>query len=289
MKPKGIALIQVLIIAACLSVIGIFMSGSAKIKVANAKLAVDKSYAYVNAHSLEAKVTFHLLANSWLELDKRPLLDEKVTLNTYGNPVMLKNGSNVRVQDLTGLLNVNYPSLEMFDRLLKGIGVDFSQRKLVISRLLDWKDIDMIERANGTEKYARNGIMLDRSDIFHAIQLEKDKVSEILPFVTLFSASHFNPALAPKDLLIYLFGQEKATQIIALREAKKGRPIMFGSYLGTYDYDEIAYIPGNVLQIRIVAQYREAIVKSGFTIELFPYEDVKGKAPFNVFEREISW
>ncbi|WP_462170286.1 hypothetical protein [Pseudoalteromonas xiamenensis] len=289
MKFKGIALIQVLIIAACLSVIGMFMSSSAKHKVANAKLAVDKSYAYVDAHNLEAKITFHLLTNSWLDLDKSPLLDEKVTLNTYGNPVMLNNGSNVRVQDLTGLLNVNYPSLEMFDRLLKGIGVDFAQRKLVVSRLLDWKDTDMIERANGTEKNARNGIMLDRSDIFHAIPLEKEKMQEIMPLVTLFSASHFNPSLAPKNLLIYLFGREKATQIIALREAKKGRPIMFGSYLGTYDYDEIAYIPGNVLQIRIVAQYREAIVKSGFTIELFPYEDVKGKAPFNVFEREISW
>ncbi|WP_462152150.1 hypothetical protein [Pseudoalteromonas xiamenensis] len=307
MKNKGIALIQVLVISACLSVIGLFMSSSAKQKVETAQLAMDKAEAYVQAYDHESKLIYTLLKHSWLELDKQSIQEGEVEekkklqssdslpeegiglINFYGKPFDLPDGTNVKIQDLTGFLSINFPQLEMLGRLLDNLKVDETRKQLVIGKLLDWTDSDSVERFKGSELLNRNGTILDNSDFRNALNVSDDTYEKLKSVFTYTVTSHFNPYNSPTNVLKLLFGELKAQQIDKIRQKEEVPHYLKAGLFGISEMEKVDFAIGSIMKVDIEVHVKQAVVHRGFIIEFSPYEERLGERPYNIYERTVSW
>ena len=61
MKQRGIALVQVLLIVAVVSILALYFTQSARQQVKNATMMVDKAQALVELNNAEASILFSLL------------------------------------------------------------------------------------------------------------------------------------------------------------------------------------------------------------------------------------
>lgn len=280
---RGIALVQVLIIVACISIIALFMSSSSLEKVQIAQLSLDKANAQVLTHSKTNVLMFELLTQPW-QVNKRS--DEHLVQkwNFYGEQFQLDNKVSIEIQDLSGLINANYLVLPVLKAALLNIDSDEARAQQVIDLLLDWLDDDENVRFFGNEESARNGSILDSSDLNYILKDNMAVLSNLQHSISLFGVSHFNPKNSPVYLLELIFGKNKALQLHQLRKEQTIPYYRFDSIMGTQDWENVRYISGQIMKISIESSINEAKSKSGFIVELKPYETLSNK-PFNIYER----
>ena len=116
MKQNGIALIQILIITAILSVMAMHFTTTARDQVQMAQWANDKSQAQIQLQSAQAQLLFEFLTNSKSsEVEVEPQIiaskwnfynEEFTVLNgLLNNQISSQSKVSVKMQDLAALIN----------------------------------------------------------------------------------------------------------------------------------------------------------------------------------------
>jgi len=301
-KQQGIALIQVLLITAILSVLAIYLTNTAKEQVKIAQWTDDKSQALVSLHSAEAQLLFSLLTQQKIvtsennadgnrngEGDISGSNEESITQrwNFFAKPFFVTEQVMVSIQDQAGLIHAQYPDRDVLEKLFLGQGLGMIEVNELIDNLLDWQDLDSISRANGAETsvYAgliRNGAIPDVHDFSFIKKITPELLELLINTTTIYRQGSFNPTNAPTEILHALTNESAAKQVILLRESGQLTKRNFSQLTGIVEDDDTFFYPSNFLSIKLTSKIGESKVHKEMTIQVRPYAKAD-KSPINFF------
>ncbi|MDT0602813.1 type II secretion system protein GspK [Thalassotalea castellviae] len=291
---KGIALIQVLLITAILSVLALYLTQTAKTQLKQAQWANDKTQALVGVNNAESLLMFHLLTN------KRKMEAINTTnpyngdfshptfagINYYNTPFYLAD-VEIAIQDQSGLIQLHYPKVEILKQLL-ATKVDAPLViEGIVDSLLDWQDIDSIQRPNGNETSVngyviRNGAMPSVTDILNINNIEKSIKQLIIKNSTIYQAGAFSPYNTTPDILSALVGEATMQEVVSLRGTNQMTLARFKELTGIVETDNQYFYVSNYLKIEFTAKIGESNISKQLFLHLNPYAEGQDK-PFNIF------
>ena len=285
-KYKGIALIQVLILTAILSVIALYISSTSKQHVQIANWIGDKSSAYIKLYSTENELLFSLLTKEWRKQSNGAEGIEN-KWNFHGAPFELENGVTARVQDLAGLLNIHYPNIDILAKRLEKEGVGQEKSKEIINVLLDWQDTNGKARPYSREsKNYRNAPMSDVSEWRFHSTLPSNVYEKIKDDFTVHGVGYLNLKNSPFSILSSVVHPSVAEQVQLLRD--KGMTAQeFSRASGIRQSENVFFTTSSNQKIEIISRHEDAIVSKTIILELLPHSSGKFK-PFNLLQTEIN-
>ena len=148
-NQSGVALLQVLLLSAMISILAIEFSKTARKQLVMADQLQDRVEAELASHSTIAEIIFAELSHKVtpMGLARSPLLPNYYGLKgkRYGFPLIVKEGTTVSIQDLNGLLPQMFPQHILWRKLLEQANIPEGD----ISRYLGvWEDIQDSDHAS---------------------------------------------------------------------------------------------------------------------------------------------
>lgn len=283
-KFKGIALIQVLLLVAIITVFILYLSTTVKSQIHLANLAQQKAQAEVNNHSIYNQLLFTLLTEDKV-LDINSDNEIATKWNFYNKPFKI-NGTEIRIQDQAGLLNIQYVVKPLLVATLIQSGIEAERAEYIWAHLLDWQDADSIPRPNGSETSldkgrVRNGYIADISEIEYIVNLTELEKEILLKSSTMFYVGDLNPMTAPLSILKTLMPKDVANSVIQLRNENRQNLSNFLNLSGLSFEDGLRYNPSNRIAISIESGNGEVELKRELVLSISPY--AKGEMyPFNI-------
>jgi len=276
---QGIALIQVLIIAIILTMLGIFINQSVREQVGIAGYIQNNQKSELLLESAEAELLHALLTNK--RYSKQDSENEIVAnWNFYGEPFNVRKGVEIVLQDLSGLLSINYMNQAVAARLLEQLGHDEAQVRVFFDSLKDWKDEDDLKHLNGAESnyYQKLGKQIPRNNYLQSY----DEVSNVRggklltqeqwqSYFSLGLISRFNPLNAPELLLKSFLNNEIIwQQVIELRNQKQLNMSSFFQLTGIDEDEAITFTTGRKIKVNIIVKTEKNKISKSFQVELRP-------------------
>jgi general secretion pathway protein K len=162
--------------------------------------------------------------------------DETVRLVPDGRPfeiVYQGMAVEVRVTDERGKLDINAADEQALFNLLTGHGLDADEAQMLSAAILDWADVDEIERANGAEldAYSAAGLGLGpgnrpfvmTEELLQVLGMSWDLYKKMEPGLTVYSGTGMpNAAYAPVEALLALpdMTEQDAMNFVADRQSE---------------------------------------------------------------------
>ena len=286
-KQRGIALLQVLLISAIISVLAMYLTLTSRQQIAVAKLVDDRANATLYQKSAESSIFFELLSRDYSSTATDPL---PKNYNFYANPIKIDDYTKVEIQDVSGLINIMEPNRLLLQKTLGRLGVDENASSVIVDSLLDWQDKDDLTRLNGAEKgdYVlgpRNRYISLKTEMQLVKGVDKTIWQKLSPNLSMPQMSYFNPMFAPKPVL-QAFLNDDAESILKLREQGILNRTEFSQSTGVYDNIGIVLSPSNVFQITFKVQYGEVMLTKQQTVKLDRYAGKNGTVIENL---ETIW
>ncbi len=273
---QGIALIQILLITAILSVFALYVTQTSRQQVKMATWSQDRTLAEVTVHSAQVELVFALLTEKKFPggTTEESLLVKK--WNFYGESFPLNEQVTVTIQDQAALINLHVIHQGRFLSLLQRNGVSTQRSVEILDRLLDWQDTDNITRAYGRESAAkfqspRNGYIPDISELNHIFNLSEKESSLLFQNTAIFFFGDFNPMTASLEFIAALSSPDAAMRVEKLRHAKLLTRSSFIEATGITEDDDMRFYPSNVLAITYQATINDAVVTKNQVLSLAPY------------------
>lgn len=253
-KQKGLALIQVLILASLLVVLGIAFTSIAQKQVKSAKALQDRASAFLMSYSAKNDVLFKLSTEEHSSLIGQGW-------KFYGSPFSLYEGVTIEVQDLNGLYSLPALVSEYELAVLLSHVADSRQSKVAAAAIVDWIDGDNTIRVGGAEQAnyqnsvtVRNGPILTYSELLYI----KGVTQEIADFMgrttTFIPTPTFNPFSAPNEVLESLYPTNSGvSSAIRMRESEPNNIDGFQRALNIRSDEALSYIIGPNYKVRIKA------------------------------------
>jgi general secretion pathway protein K len=193
----------------------------------------------LEAHTVLSGTRARLAAEAGMNLALLSLRDpdEAARLVPDGRPYELRYEDaavEVRVTDERGKLDINAADEQTLLALLTGNGLDVQDATVLAAAIMDWKDGDEIERANGAEldAYTAAGLGVgpgNRSfvmteELLQVLGMPWDLYQKMEPGLTVYSQSgQPDPAYAPVEALLALpdMTEEAALNFVADRQSEE--------------------------------------------------------------------
>jgi len=286
-KQKGIALIQVLLISAILSVLALYLTSTAKNQVKIAQWSDDKAQALVEMQSSESVLIFNLLTKKRaIDLSNNTSGGVSAQWNFFAKPFFIDKYTEIQLQDQTGLINAHYPQQKYLKLLIASFGYNSFKTNQIVDSLLDWQDIDNIPRVNGAEfnSYTtniRNGPVPDLHDFKFVEGITPELERVLLNNTTIYRMGSFNPTNAPKYLLKAITNSDVAEKITELRNNNKLTKQNFTQITGIIEDDDVFFFPSNYFNIKLKSRVGDSIVEKKLTVDLQSYAS-GNKSPVNI-------
>jgi len=276
---KGIALIQVLIISIILTMLGIFINQSVREQVRITSTIQNSHETNILLETVEAELLHALLTNKRyrdLGSDNRYVK----RWNFYNKRFSINDKVEIELQDLNGLLSLNYMNQTAATRLFMELGHEGEEVRTFLDALKDWKDSDDLKRLNGAEsKYyesvgksiPRNGYLQSIGELLNIRSSEFLTLKEWRRYFSLGLVSRFNPLNAP-DLLLkaYLNNDRAWQQVIEKRESDQLTMLDFYRYTGIDESQSVTFTTGRLIKVNILVSVESNKLSKSFQVELRP-------------------
>lgn len=169
----------------------------------------------------------------------------------------------IQVTDERGKVNINSVNEETLLQLLQGHGMEVADAEYLAAAILDWADVDEIERASGAElqTYESAGLGVGPAnrpyvmveELLQVIGMPWDLYKKMEPGLTVFSKSGMpDAAYAPLEALLALpdMTEEDALNFIAERQSEEAS----GSLGATLPNGQVAVARGRGLTYSVLAK-----------------------------------
>lgn len=288
-QAAGIALIQVLLITALLSVFALFLNQGASRHIHLSMLAQQRAEAEILLHSAKNELLYTLLTEPLLypaigssesisQTASRAIQDK---WNFHNQEFPLSENVKIKIQDQSALLNVNFFPSARLVKLLTSSGASPKRAKQITDTLLDWLDADNIPRELGNDSFMssniRNGKIVDITEIEKALVLTEDEKKVLYSNLSVFSRGDLNIMSASKELIASMSTPEKAEFVTQLREQGKLNIGDFKEYTGIEYQDGIRFASSNRLGVQLLINYKNISLSKNFVLKISPY--AKNKTP----------
>lgn len=268
---RGIALVQVLLIVAVLSILALYFTQSARQQVHNATLMVDKAQAYVELHNAEANILYALLTEQ-KDPEQTPNSQSQALIskwNFHGAEFIYSPQVTVAIQDLRGLLNVHYPNKQRLTQLLTYSGLNDYDAQLTSQQIIDWQSLEERSDYLPSNITARHAAIHDITELMH-LGLSDKLLTVLQANTTQYKKGAFNPMVAPDTLLNALLTPDVASHVIMLRNTKQLTVREFAQVTGFNESDDIILYPSNLFKVTLKAHVGEASVQKIIYFHLQP-------------------
>ena len=252
-REDGVALLQVLLLSALLSLIAIRFSATAQDQIGMASDLEARVKAQMAAHSTFNQVIFSELSES-VELvaserySSTMKLPSTVMLNRYGAPVQWVDGITVKTQDLNGLLPQMFPGHILWRVLLEAWPLPQKEVNQYLGVWADIQDSDTDSWNFGDKEpqklpngsYYLNGYA-QNNKIVEWVFSGQPELARLLASVSdVDGAYETNLLNAPAALLAAVLGSDIAGTIILGRSVPGANPRnLVGSIPSAYSVDNI--------------------------------------------------
>ncbi|MCV2883291.1 general secretion pathway protein GspK [Aestuariibacter sp. AA17] len=287
---NGIALIQVLLIVAVLSIFGMYVTAKVKSDVSVALLSQDNAKGFLTLKSVESELLFALLTQ-----EKRVVHEHTNVYvrnwNFFGQPFYIDENIAIRIQDHAGLLHVKELASSHFQPLLRALGYS-NERGIVIEQsLLDWQDTDTLARLQGAEAQdyvvgPRNGNIYLREELALVQGIDNSVYDLLANVVTVYPKKHFNPTTAPQFVLASYVGDNIAREVVSARANGGLDKVSFESLTGMQETIDTVFAPSTTMTIRIDVNVDKVNVSKEMIVDVNPYATGR-HSPLNYFE--VKW
>jgi len=277
-KEQGIALIQVLLISAIISILAIHFSYTAREQIAIATAFEQRIKATQALKSAQSKMIYTLLTQNTFEQPNNTFPSSE-PWNFYGKPFTLAQTENskivVSIQDNNGLLSQQYIKSPFWTKVLEKMGFDSLQAKKKQGLIKDWQDKNLTSWLIGNSEpktlengqaYRNQAIQLPQ-EIEWFFEQETQTLNLIKQISTQYAMVGFNPMNAPEPLLHLFFEPAIATLIIEQRDRNILTRKQIINFLGD-DYDNVIMTLFQGVQFKITTQVSFADVQLQETIEI---------------------
>lgn len=242
-RHSGIALIQVLLVAAILAVLVMSYSKKSIQAMDLAQQAVTRSEALMALQQAESKVLLGLLTeqenaavvtgvfNRYSEpFSVATQVQSGAELTNTALPVEVK----VEIQDLAGLFLLAPFGSGQLPELLTQFGYSKNQAKSIALAMDDWQDPDTQTRTGGAEQAAynkskdqqaiqvRNAPFQTENELGYVKGMDGYMPPGLARVITFYPSGHFNPMTAPAEVLaLYVSDKSRLNEVIKLRQQHK--------------------------------------------------------------------
>lgn len=294
-KQKGIALIQVLLITAILTILALYLTTTAKDQVMVAQWTNDKADALVAMHSAESNLLFTLLTE--LKTTNDTVIDNSSSndpidlissnWNFFNKPFAINDQVLIAIQDQSALINLHFPDRDILTSLIISQEYSTNQANVIVDSLLDWQDLDSIPRVNGVEAsqagiaVIRNGALPNAYDLSFIKAISPQLQQVLINNGTIYRKGSFNPTNSPAEVLFALLNTETAQQVMELRTVNQLTKRKFTQLTGIRENDEIFFYPSNYVSITLTSKVGISVVEKIIIIHISPYAKAD-KRPINI-------
>ena len=266
-KQHGMALFQVLLMVAIISVLMIIMSKQTQSTVQQAQLLQDRVERELALSSAAAYVDSLLLSNDWLMSRNNPQ-SPLHQINFYGQPHRIPLPQRaayeplgpslaLQLQNEASLLDLNFRTNDI-EPLLLQLGKSPLQARQMVDELRTFlRESEQI--------YFQNV-----ADLAHLASWTVEDVASIRNLTSV-SAPLFNPVWMPNELLPVLLTPEQADTIRALRKSNESSAGLLQGFIGEVDAADTGTFPGIAQRMRLTDE------RSG--LELYREVDYRPRHP----------
>ena len=287
---RGVALVQVLLITAILASFATHLALTSKEQVTRAQLLADRAEADLAAQSQEAALLYSLLteplvtrrraaaaapANSAGGQAENPYAH---AWNFLGEPFAV-GAAVLSIRDENGRMAVPLYASGAFERLLIVLGVDAGRARRIGAALLERQGLVAAERLGSS---AGAFPLQSLRELRELPEMDDALYARLVPLLTLFPTSGFNPLTAPLPLLRARLTDMQLAGVLELRAAEALDAIQLWRSTGIEADDFTTLQPGPGLTLAIKTSVRTASAERSLTAVVQPY----GAEPVTVWSRQ---
>ena len=299
-NQQGIALVQVLLITAILTILALYLTQTAKDQVKMAQWANDKAQDLVELHSAESQLLFSLITeinspfpNTLAQTQSEQIQGSHIAQqwNFFDQPFMFNQQVEISIQDQAGLLNIHFPDQTRLKAFFISQGASSPQANVIVDSLLDWQDLDNVPRENGVEVYRdnnvenangiRNGAVPNKHDFSTVKGLSPELYQALLLNSTIHRRGPYSPVNSPAALLYAISSDDIAQQVIVLRDAGQLNKNKFTELTGITEDDNVYFYTSNALSISLTSKIGESRAHKKIVVQLMPYATAN-QQPINI-------
>jgi len=284
-SQRGIALIQVLLIAGIIGMLMLQLGLTAREQVARAKRLDDRATLELAAQSRESAILYSLMTEPWVQKpgSQNPYA---AAWNFQGEPFEV-DGVVVSIQDESGKWRVPLYGVTEFGQILAGLGVDAGRARRLGAQLMQLQGVSSGLASLGEEvgiealPVGKGYPLQDLEELKLLPDMDEDLYKRLSPLLTLFPTPGFNPLTAAPDLLR---AQLSDSQLAGLQEASRaGRldQLALAKLTGIQTDEMTILAPGPGLFVRFSMERGMSRVDRGTIFIVRPYQS----EPLAVWQR----
>jgi len=285
-NQNGVALVQILVLAAIFSVIGLSLITETKKQLKLAETYQSSVIALAELRSIQSQILFSELTMS----ENVPGIQTGFK-NYFNKPFWIKN-TKVSIQDQSGLIHAFFPNPEHFVNGLAKQGIASNSADAILNAINDWQDLDSDERNNGAEAYyyqslgftPRNGTVPSLAEFKKVKGVSPDTLKVFDKWMSIYRIGGFNPMSSPDSLLSSMLREGDIATVLDRRNAGILSKQEFSDISGFAEDMETNFNRSNVLQLSLQTTHENALVKRSVVVQLKPYS-VNRESPVRILSQ----
>jgi general secretion pathway protein K len=284
--PKGIALIQVILITGILSVLVLYISQTARQQIALADMANMRAQALANLQNAKNEILFKLLTEQTTD-EYRNESQNSVTSqwNFYGEPFEIYDGVSAILQDQAGLLSTHFINRELMSNFLINNNLSQSESAEIINQLLEQQTISSVSDLYDTEhldEHTRKGPITDISELQFVAGITPELYNLLKQTMTTSYVGYFNPLNAPSLVLRSLFNETEFRQINSMRQNGELNQEKFSIATSMSSNDSISFETSRFISLKLISTVGKVKIQKSWVFTAFPHNE--SPSPINFIE-----
>ena len=264
-KQSGVALLQVLLMSAVISVLALQMSYSAKDKVSIAQVIQDKVMAEVAVRTMESELLFALSTARWAKDEQHENKLAQIW-NFYGSPFEYEDIGTITIQDNSGLISVfNGGDRSTVERAFERLLGSKHQARVARNALIDTQGFQSSTNGAGIS----GQFFQSRQEMLRALK-ELGIPSSKAEVFTRIPYSAYLPLQAPDESLKLWLPERQAKAVIESRQNGELTPQQFTQLTGLRKSDYMLFYPSGRFIITLKKQIGDARVQRKMFINVSP-------------------
>lgn len=277
-EQKGVALAQVLLLVAIISVLLLSMLHVNQQMIQTTDTVQQRTQLKLALQTAKTRLLEALLTHNW-ESEPPNAADNLYASrwNFHGEPFEV-DGVIITIQNDASLLQITNLNEDYLTSGLEALNIK-NARELA-QKLIDWQDRDNEKRPQGGEQsdYGEslkvpNRYLQSMSDLAFIPGFNPEIIEKLNRAATVNAHGSYSPTHAPTELLSLFIDKDQAQTVARMREQGNFNERRFSAATGVQN-DEFVYLAaGPVFKVTLRAKQNNISQLDTFTVELDPYEE----------------
>lgn len=263
-KPKGVALIQVLLMIAIMSLIAIQFSKTARVQVETANDFKNRLQSEMALRTARSRLIYQFFKSDPGDISDARI--DGVKWNFRSKVFNITENVEVKIQAQSGLLSLTTSPPQMILRVLTANGASAADAQEIVASIGDWVDTDNYVSNFGAESEfyrlsghtgTRNGPLQDISELAVIKGMTEPLYNRTKDYFTIYNLPSFNPALAPPELVRALFSSERSEKIVQAQQDGNFTEDVWRNIIGRTELAFIDVHPRALFSVELTSKFED--------------------------------